>query len=89
MSQFETVCCLLCYKSANVGQFLTLCCAKSSYRGPLRSVHVVLIIPCPQLLPRTKFLLAPLTEKVSSLEGELNSLTKQITAKQVRLGRDN
>ena len=48
-------------------------------------MHVVLIIPRPQLLPRTKFLLAPLTEKVSSLEGELNSLTKQITAKQVRL----
>ena len=34
---------------------------------------------------RTKFLLAPLTEKVSNLEAELSSLTGRITEKQEEL----
>ena len=44
--------------------------------------------PCVQLFCvvfRTKFLLAPLAEKVTNLESELSSLTNQITRKQEEL----
>ena len=37
------------------------------------------------LLFRTKFLLAPLAEKVTNLESELNTLTGQISKKQEEL----